>query len=745
VSPTQGWAVCDNGTIVATSDGGKSWQAQASPAFATPLLSVTFVNPAQGWAVGFNGTIVATKDSGKSWQAQTSGVTPGLVSVAFVSSSQGWAVGYNGTIVATGDGGKSWQARTSGVLRSLNSLAFVSPTQGLAVGDNGNIVATSDGGKTWQAQTSGIRTLLQSVAFVSPTQGWAVGDNGTIVATSDGGKTWYAQTSGVSAALQSVAFISPTQGWAVGDNGIIASTSDGGQTWHTQTSGISTPLLSVTFVNPTQGRAVGFDGNIVATSDGGKTWQAQTSGITTATVLYSVKFVSPAQGWAVGYKGAIVATSDGGKTWQAQNSGVSGWLYSVAFVSPTQGWVVGSGGTIVATSDGGRTWHAQTSGVSTNFQSVAFVSGTRGWAVGEAGTIVRTVNGGRTWIPVVYWDYPPPWFYLSLVLVAFMGWEGLRQPPPLKLSSSIADRLFSDKPLSEDDFDALNMRPIAEGLSRFFRNRKTEPPMTVAITGDWGFGKSSLMQMVAEDLRKYQVRPVWFNAWHHQTEDHLLAYLLEAVRKEAIPFFLWPAGLRFRLRLIWGRLASCWLPLLASAAIIGLCADIIFPYGIGLGTLNPTVPEWIARAASIATIVAGFFGLKGLLQPFGVSPAALLQSAAEGARIQALEAKTSFRMAFADQFHDVTYALKARRMVIFVDDLDRCHPDQVLQILEATNFLASAGDCFIVLGIAREMVLAAVGLAFKEIAEEVVARPVEANEQQGLLRKRPDGTDDSEE
>ena len=61
------------------------------------------------------------------------------------------------------------------------------------------------------------------------------------------------------------------------------------------------------------------------------------------------------------------------------------------------------------------------------------------------------------------------------------------------------------------------------------------PPLTIAVTGEWGSGKSSLMNLLRVDLRRYGFRPVWFNAWHHQKEENLLASLLEMVRSQADP------------------------------------------------------------------------------------------------------------------------------------------------------------------------------------------------------------------
>lgn len=52
-----------------TADGGKTWDEHATGS-RLPIRAMTFVDPLRGWAVGALGTILATRDGGKSWQRQ---------------------------------------------------------------------------------------------------------------------------------------------------------------------------------------------------------------------------------------------------------------------------------------------------------------------------------------------------------------------------------------------------------------------------------------------------------------------------------------------------------------------------------------------------------------------------------------------------------------------------------------------------------------------------------------------------
>ena len=129
-----------------------------------------------GWAVGWEGTILATSDGGATWEKQTSGTPEPLFAVHFVDAQTGWAVGWEGTILATSDGGATWEKQTSGTSRDLYGVHFVEVERGWIVGTEGTILATSDGGATWEKQTSGTSRDLYGVHFVEAERGWAVGE-----------------------------------------------------------------------------------------------------------------------------------------------------------------------------------------------------------------------------------------------------------------------------------------------------------------------------------------------------------------------------------------------------------------------------------------------------------------------------------------------------------------------------------------------------------------------------------------
>ncbi|HEY5753141.1 MAG TPA: P-loop NTPase fold protein, partial [Chthoniobacterales bacterium] len=590
-------------------------------------------------------------------------------------------------------------------------LDLVSPSVAYAVTAAGEIIGTRDGAKTWRLLRP---PRAQRVRFSDEKYGIAITESG-LSSTSDGGRTWQ-PTSEPGQRLSNIILAGGFSGIAVGSGIFEIGEGKTGPILSRPLEIAALKRPDAVFLGITKAGenfvACGEDGTI-ARSVGTRSWQALPSGVDV--VLNDILFTSDAAGWAVGDGGIVLVTTDGGNTWQKQTSGTGATLNAVFFPTPERGFGAGAGGTLIGTEDGGRRW----------------------FPVVTAGTS----SGGRhAWLPA-------PWYFLSLVLLfAFVRKIPNEIAPPK--CEAISPKLASDKPLEPEDADYLGFQQVAWGLSNYLRNNETKAPLTIAITGEWGMGKTSLMNLLRADLRQYKFRPVWFNAWHHQTEEHLLAALLENVRTQAIPPVFTPEGLVFRTKLLWLRARRHLFVSLLLIAAVSFCVS----YFVEPGRLQKTpdalvgvagkTTEFISRTLGsgqqtamskdqkeaakeqpevllvLATALGSLIAFLKALQVFGVNPASLLASKSNAAKASDLRAQTSFRHKFATEFREVSQSLDPLTMVLYVDDLDRCRPEQVYEMLEAINFLISCGDCFVVMGLARRRVERCIGLVFEKVAGE---------------------------
>ena len=140
--------------------------------------------------------------------------------------------------------------------------------------------------------------------------------------------------------------------------------------------------------------------------------------------------------------------------------------------------------------------------------------------------------------------FPAPWYWFLALPLVFLAATAATLAPTVStpVTESVSNLAISDRPLEPGEPDAMNLNSLAQGLSMFLRNQNTKPPLVLAVNGDWGTGKSSLMNLLQDDIRRRGARAIWFNAWHHQKEQQLLAALLQTVRRQAVPPWWTPLG-----------------------------------------------------------------------------------------------------------------------------------------------------------------------------------------------------------
>ncbi|OHD07470.1 MAG: hypothetical protein A2Y34_04820 [Spirochaetes bacterium GWC1_27_15] len=727
-----GWAFCITGTILKSIDGGNNWT-ETNYKTTADLASIYLSNDNKiGWACGYNGTILKSIDGGETWSKKGSGTDEWLTSIYFSSDNKtGWACGYNGTILKSIDGGDYWYQIRKKIIKDT----FVSK-------DNKNIWILKDT-KLFKSSNSGtsfikinyeVTSDINSIYFSSDNKiGWSSGKRGIILKSKDGGINWNEVKFVKQPQLYSIYFSNSEIGWSCGIGSILKST-DEGDSWTKTNSNSNEYILSSIYfsINNQIGWVCGLNGIILKSIDSGYNWKKINTRIVTS--LSSIYFLSDNKtGWSCGDNGTILKSIDGGDIWNKINSGTNERLSSINFLSDNKtGWICGKK-TIFKSTDSGDTWQPKEIKINgevikTSLIKLNFIDANNGLVVSQSGSIYQTKDGGDTWQKLNnYAKYPAGWYYI--VLLGLIIWfftelfkkEVKKEEEKLK---SIENVLISDKPLENGMIDYLNFAPTAEGIAKFIRNRNTKPPLTLAITGKWGTGKSSMMSLINAFLKKHNFYPVWFNAWHHQNEEQLLNALLENIKFQAIPpwgnlWYFW-----FHIRLLCLRLKRNWflyliigLIYIVTLGIIILNLEFISTNISNLFNFkdnNIIINVIIIFISSMPAILAIFDKLK----PFSSLSEFVKNEIKSKFGIRYSTENTGFRYKFAKEFKEVTKALGDRNLVIIIDDLDRCKPNTVVTVLEAINFLVSAGDCFFILGLDKDRVEHCVGLDFKDLVEK---------------------------
>jgi photosystem II stability/assembly factor-like uncharacterized protein len=305
VDREEGWAVGDEGVVLHTIDGGRTWERQPTGERGS-LRALHFLTPYTGWVVGreelphgagSTGILLFTQDGGLKWRRAARYTLPGLNQARFLDDKIGYVVG-DGTeqfptgVFVTNDSGRSWQPvpgpRCPGWLavdfRDGQTGALAGAWSRLASFRQGNLAAAD-------VDILGGRNL-RGLKLVGD-RAVAVGQGGLVLLSDTAGARWgYAEGLVLPPEVRAgwdfhAVCWRGEHIWVAGRPGSkVLHSADAGRTWETLTTGQPLPLHGLYFADEQNGWAVGDFGTVLNTADGGRTWRVQRRGGQRAAVLF---------------------------------------------------------------------------------------------------------------------------------------------------------------------------------------------------------------------------------------------------------------------------------------------------------------------------------------------------------------------------------------------------------------------------------------------------------------------------
>ena len=207
----------------------------------------------------------------------------------------------------------------------------------------------------------------------------------------------------------------------------------------------------------------------------------------------------------------------------------------------------------------------------------------------------------------------------------------------------------------------LGFDPYAQGIVDMING--TNPRFSIGVYGEWGSGKTTLMELIRNKLEenKKEILTIWFNAWRYEREEQL--------------------------------------------AITALMKTIA--YKMGEHDIYKEIKPIIIRSLTVIT--------KGVLS--GIVGKILGDKVADGFTKEKilpymdLFAEIDKDTIYFDGIHKIEQEMNkilklygSSRVVIFIDDLDRCSPKKALEVFESVKVFLDINGFVFIIGLSHDTI-----------------------------------------
>lgn len=231
-----------------------------------------------------------------------------------------------------------------------------------------------------------------------------------------------------------------------------------------------------------------------------------------------------------------------------------------------------------------------------------------------------------------------------------------------------------DVPRKHTQEDLFGIQVYQNALIRYVK--LTDTPITIALQGEWGSGKTSLMNLLRYhlcDLDDSPYFPIWINTWQYslmKTPGQTIMGILEGIIKQ-------------------------------------------------IGALNPSKQKWeesrkkiggiFKKMATVGTkIAAGTVGIDGGLVDE-------LLEGGESAQSDIVQLKTEI----SEMIEQILAEFPAKKgFTFYIDDLDRIDPPVAVEILELLKNIFDLEHCVFILAIDYDVVIKGLKPKFGELTEK---------------------------
>jgi formylglycine-generating enzyme required for sulfatase activity len=266
-------------------------------------------------------------------------------------------------------------------------------------------------------------------------------------------------------------------------------------------------------------------------------------------------------------------------------------------------------------------------------------------------------------------------------------------------------QILSDLPLRNEDQAHFHFDEFAVTLARLISSPLTHTPIVIGVSGPWGSGKTTLLKRVMIKLNETEkkkkpsfvnetesdksfrtCKTVWFDAWKYNDEGKLLVafvrVILGTMKKD---------GLKNKVKAIWE---------------------------------DPHQPKYDLLSMFVNAFQLKFGGLGTEFQ-IKLDPQGHKEESPFASHTAFFDHfDETFERLLATWVHGKDYEKiqdKKGALVVFIDDLDRCLPEKMIQVLESVKLFLDKPGCIFVIGAHTQVVQDAVKKFYVDMTAETAS------------------------
>lgn len=256
---------------------------------------------------------------------------------------------------------------------------------------------------------------------------------------------------------------------------------------------------------------------------------------------------------------------------------------------------------------------------------------------------------------------------------------------------------------NETKVDLLNNEAIAKTIVSII-NDSNEQPISIGIHGDWGAGKSSILEMVENEVKLVSLTTgkkcscIRFNGWKHQGfEDSKIALMSSIISELENKETLGKKAEKI-LKNLWKNINWMSVAKTAGKTAVGLATGTA-----PLTLLSSAVDVLKSTVTSETGISRAIESIDGYLKDGNITE------------------DTSSNKEFSEfqkNFDELLNDASIEKLVILIDDLDRCLPDVTINTLEAVRLFMFTEKTAFVIAADESMIRYAVKKHFPDAIDE---------------------------